>query len=112
MILPGVELGLSALSSNTALLPQISPQNKTPLIGKNTEECMLSGALRGAGLLVDSAVSEMWLQLGERGSLVITGGCAGYVEPHLKSTLIHCPNLIMDGMFIIKDRIRHKDKEE
>ena len=112
MILPGVELGLSALNNNTALLPEISLQSETPLIGQNTEECLLSGAIRGAGMLVDSAVSEIQLQLGKRVGLVITGGGAEYVRSHIKTAYTYCPGLIMDGLFLIKDRIQHKNGEE
>ena len=112
MILPGVDLGLAALGNNTALLPIASPGPEAPLIGRNTEECILSGAVRGAAVLVDNTIPEIWLRLGEKGSVVITGGSAENVRQHIKSSHIHSPNLIIDGLFTIKDRINRKNEEE
>jgi len=105
MILPGVAIGLSSLNSGTALLPAVTPKEGTALIGRDTEECISSGAIHGNAILVENAISEMWKQLGVSGETVITGGSAELILPSLKASYIHEPDLIIDGLFLILDRI-------
>ncbi len=45
MILPGIGVSMNSLTSRTAQLPRISLDPPKRLIGKNTVECMQSGAL-------------------------------------------------------------------
>ena len=47
MILPGIGVSMNSLTSRTAQLPRISLDPPKRLIGKNTVECMQSGALYG-----------------------------------------------------------------
>ena len=104
-IIPGIQLSLFTLNTNTALLPAIPPKSDIPLIGGNTEECMLSGSVRGTALLIDKFITEIWLNLGESGRVMITGGNAQYTKCYIQSGCTFDQNLIMDGIFSIHKRL-------
>ena len=107
-IIPGIQLSLSTLNTNTALLPAIPPKSDIPLIGRNTEECMLSGSVRGTALLIDKFINEIWLNIGEPGQVIITGGNAQYTKCYIQSKHTYDQNLIMDGIFRIHERLREQ----
>ena len=56
MILPGIGVSMNSLTSRTAQLPRISLDPPKRLIGKNTVECMQSGALYGNASCIDGMV--------------------------------------------------------
>ena len=58
MILPGIGVSMNSLTSRTAQLPRISLDPPKRLIGKNTVECMQSGALYGNASCIDGMVSQ------------------------------------------------------
>lgn len=104
MILPGLQMGLNALGQKTALLPEIELQQSPPFIGSNTKECMLSGAVYGNGLLLDGAIAQTWHRLGESGTVVLTGGNARWLLPHIESPFVHQPNLLLTGLLLLLER--------
>ena len=52
----GVQTSLRAISAGTAQLPPIAPEETDHLIGRNTVECLNSGAVFGT-----AAMMEGWL---------------------------------------------------
>ena len=59
MILPGIGVSMNSLTSRTAQLPRISLDPPKRLIGKNTVECMQSGALYGNASCIDGMVDRI-----------------------------------------------------
>ena len=104
LIFPGVQMGLSALSEKTALLPHADLQLAAPLLGQNTNDCLLSGAIHGTALLLDNAISRIWESMDTTGRTVITGGNAPFIMPSMKATCQYEENLIIKGLFAILDR--------
>jgi len=104
LIFPGVQMGLAALANNTALLPPVQPEPAVPLIGQNTRECLLAGAVHGTALFLDKAIAKIWSQLGREGATVITGGSAPVITPHLETRSILEPNLLVKGLFTVLNR--------
>lgn len=104
MILPGLGLGLSALGRGTSLLPWVSLAETPPFIGRNTNECIQAGALHGNALLLDAAVARVWEQLGQSGSVVLTGGNSRRLHPLLKTHLQQQDTLLMQGLFLLLHR--------
>lgn len=77
-IAPGLELGLAALASNTALLPRVSPEVPERAIGRDTAEAIRSGAVLGHVGVIRELVQRMLLELAAPGArkahVVVTGG--------------------------------------
>ena len=105
MILPGVQMGLAALSKGTALLPHADLRPASPLLGRNTTECLLSGAIYGTASLLDAAINRIWANMGMRGHTVITGGNAPFVIPAMQTPCQYEEHLIMTGLFTILERV-------
>ena len=78
-ICPGVRISAEALSSRAALLPGIDLDQPRRAIGKNTTDCMRSGIMLGAACMLDGMIERMEQELGERATVVATGGIARFV---------------------------------
>ena len=98
MILPGMKTSLSALSSGTSILPEISLDEPGSTISKNTEECMRSGIMYGYAAQVDGLIEKMEDELGEKCSVVSTGGMARFCIPLCKRKIKIDNDLIMRGL--------------
>ena len=108
-IAPGLRMRLRALHTFTGRLPLLElPDPTTPvqLIGDSTASAMLSGVLNGAAAEVNGLVAEYRRRYPGL-SLVLTGGDAPYLRPHLAPALgliFVVPELVLIGL----DRIlRH-----
>ncbi len=110
VIAAGIETSLRALASRTAQLPAIVVKEPEHVIGRNTSECMLSGAIIGTAGLLDGVVGQIEKELGEPVNLVITGGGAEYVIPFVNHAYFHDPHLILKGLAYLFDRNRKTGK--
>ena len=102
--MPGVQMGLSALSDNTALLPHIQLESFGGTIGRDTKECLLSGAVHGTAMLLDKAIANIWSILESTGTSVITGGNASIILPIMETQCIYEKDLILKGLFSILNK--------
>ncbi len=100
VILPGVSTGLQALSVKTSLLHTISFFHPESVIGKNTAECMLSGATYGTAGMIDGLVKRIKQELGGIASVIVTGGNVEAVAPYCDLELHVEPNLLLEGLAI------------
>lgn len=98
VISAGMDTGLKALASRTAQLPKLKLRVPNRIIGKNTEECMISGAVMGTAGLLDGLVAGIEEELGEQVTLVITGGGAGYVDQLIRHPHVLDENMILKGL--------------
>ena len=87
MILPGMKTALKALTSNTAALPEISLDEPGSTISKDTVQCMRSGIMYGYAAQVDGLIERMEEELGEKCSVVATGGMARFCIPLCKRNI-------------------------
>jgi type III pantothenate kinase len=106
---PGLRMRLRALHTFTGRLPLLEmPELGVPvqLIGDSTASSMLSGVLNGVAAEVNGLVAEYRQRYPGLG-LVLTGGDAPYLQPHLAPALgliFVVPELVLMGL----DRIlRH-----
>jgi len=74
LIAPGIRLSAETLFQQTALLPRISIRKPKQLIGKNTEESILSGMFYGYGEMISGVIDLLVKELGQTPKIVITGG--------------------------------------
>ncbi len=103
-IIPGVGIGLRALSSGTAQLPQISLSAPKSVIGKNTTDCMRAGVVLGHACMLDGMIDRFSAESGLALPVYATGGLAEVVVPHLTHKITLDPHLVLDGLRIIYEK--------
>ena len=100
-ICPGVRISAAALSSRAALLPGIDLDQPRRAIGKNTTDCMRSGIMLGAACMLDGMIERMEQELGERATVVATGGIARFVLPMCRREIAYDRNLLLKGLAVL-----------
>ncbi len=101
VILPGVMVSLNSLVSNTAQLPQINLDVPKRVIGKNTVECMRNGVIYGNAAMLDGLISRMEEELGEKPTVIATGGMARFITPLCDHEITYIPDLLLRGLLIL-----------
>jgi len=100
-IIPGVLMGLNALASGTAQLPNIDLSAPDRVIAKNTVDCMKSGVVFGHAAMVDGMIDRIREEYGEELPVYVTGGLAPVVLPHCRHAMHSDELLVMRGLNII-----------
>ena len=52
------------------------------MIGKNTIESMQSGIIYGSAAMIDGLIDRLEQELGQKTTVLVTGGIAGIIVPH------------------------------
>lgn len=101
-ILPGVRLGLEALSDRAAALPHISIETPPGPLGHNTEDAMRAGVLYGNAGMVDSMIDRFAEACAHPVETVVaTGGNAPLILPHCRHKIVHDPELLQQGLYLL-----------
>lgn len=95
---------MNSLTSRTAQLPRISLDPPKRLIGKNTVECMQSGALYGNASCIDGMVDRIQEELGQEATIVATGGLAKRIIPLCRHHIELDDELLLRGLWIIYEK--------
>ena len=99
IIAPGLSAMTDYLHEKTALLPKITIREPDAVIGKNTEQAMLVGAVHGYRGLIRGLIYELRIELGSPDLPVIaTGGYAELIAANLREITAIQPNLTLDGL--------------
>ena len=99
IIAPGLAAMTDYLHEKTALLPKIRIREVTAVIGKNTEQAMLVGAVHGYRGLVRELIAELNRELRvKRLPVVATGGYARLIAAKLPEISAVEPNLTLEGL--------------
>lgn len=106
MIIPGVRVALDAMTSRTAQLPRISLEPPKKVIGLNTIDCMRSGVLNGSAAMLDGLIERIEEELGEKTTVVATGGLAKFIVPLCKRSIVCDDDLLLKGLWIIYNKNR------
>lgn len=101
MIFPGVKVAADALSSNASQLPYISLEAPKQAIGRNTVDCMKSGIILGNAAMVDGVIDRIEEELGEKATVVATGGLSKCIMEHCKKDIIYDADLLIKGLWIL-----------
>jgi type III pantothenate kinase len=97
-ISPGLPMRLKAMKEFTHALPMVEMDKTfTDLVGTNTKDSMLSGALTGAVAEVDGMIDKYLLNYANL-QVVLTGGDADYLGKQLKNRLFANQNLLLYGL--------------
>lgn len=100
-ILPGVRMGMDALSIRTAQLPQIDlTAPKCGVLGTNSTACMQAGAILGTASMLDGMLDRFADALSCRDLFcVATGEIAPAILPHCSHFIHYHENLVLDGLY-------------
>ena len=104
VIAPGVKSSLNALSAQASELPGISLDNPGALLGKNTQESMVSGFVYGFSALIDGLldrIADLWHP--DNLTIIATGPLALKIIPHCAGgrPIRHEPFLALRGLRLI-----------
>ena len=101
MIMPGLRVAVDSLASRTSQLPHISLEAPKRVIGSNTVACMQSGLIFGTACSIDGAIDLIEAELGDKCTVVSTGGLANTIIPHCKREIIIDEQLLLKGLMTI-----------
>jgi len=102
IIAPGLAAMTGYLHEKTALLPRIKIREEKAVIGKNTEQAMLIGAVHGYRGLIRELIGELKRDLrAERLPVVATGGYARLIAAKLPEITAVDPLLTLEGLRLI-----------
>ena len=103
-IIPGVVMGLNALSNGTAQLPQVGLEAPPTVSGKNTVDCMKSGVIFGHASMMDGMIDRINREVGEELPVIVTGGYASVISPHCEHDMTIDEHLVLKGLNIIYNK--------
>lgn len=104
VICPGLVVSLESLSNRTAQLPHINLDHPGNVIASNTVDSMRSGILYGHAGMMDGIIDRMEAELGEKASIVATGGLASFVSPLCRHAITVDDSLLLKGLLILYRR--------
>ena len=97
-------MSLEALTSRASQLSGISIDAPKHIIGKNTIECMKSGVLYSNAAALDGIVERIEEELGQRTTVIATGGLAKKIVSHCKREIILDEDLLLKGLRVIYEK--------
>ena len=103
-ITTGVKTSINALSAGAALLPQIDITAPKKVIGTNSIESMQSGCVIGTACMIDGLIDKFEQELGEKATVVVTGGLGKSIAKNCSHDMIIDENLLIDGLRIIYNK--------
>ena len=104
MILPGIGISLDALTARASQLSVISIDAPKHVIGRNTIECMKSGVLYSNAAAIDGIIDRVEEELGEKATVIATGGLAKKIVSHCKKDIILDEDLLLKGLLVIYEK--------
>ena len=104
MIMPGVGVSLDALTARASQLSGIGIEAPKRIIGKNTIECMKSGVLYSNAAAMDGCIERMEEELGQKTTVIATGGLAKKIIPFCKKDIILDEDLLLKGLLVIYEK--------
>jgi type III pantothenate kinase len=103
-IAPGIGISVDALAVHADQLRRVELVHPPSVIGRNTITAMQSGILYGFAGQVDGLVERMRRELGERTTVVATGGFAELIAPAARSIAHVDPLLTLEGLRLLYER--------
>jgi type III pantothenate kinase len=101
VIAPGPMTAAEALFSRTAALPRIQFSHPQKAIGTNTITAMLSGIMFGYTGLVEGIVTRIEKELGEKATIVATGGYGTIFAKETNIFTVVNPDITLIGLHLI-----------
>jgi type III pantothenate kinase len=111
IIAPGLAVMTEYLHEKTALLPRITIREERAVVGKNTRQAMLIGAVHGYRGLIRELIGELKRDLRAKHLPVIaTGGYAALMASGLPEITAVDPLLTLEGLRLVFEKTRDARK--
>ncbi len=105
VIMTGMAVSTDALISRTAQLPKIAFEKPKKVIGSNTIDCLKSGIMYSNACAIDGMLDRLEEELGEKCTVIATGGLSGVVIPLCRrNDIILDDTLLLKGLMLIYNR--------
>ncbi len=105
IITPGAEISIDALYERAAKLPKVELAEPRSLIGKSTVDAIRSGIAFGFAGQVEGILRRLRAELGDELKVILTGGLARVVVPHVRETIDEVDDLLtLVGLRLIWER--------
>ena len=101
LITTGIAVSADALNSRTAQLPKIAYEKPKRVICSNTVDCIKSGIMYSNACAIDGIIERIEEELGEKTTVIATGGLAQVVIPLCRHEIIYDDDLLLKGLMII-----------
>ncbi len=103
IIAPGIGISAEALYTRTSALPRVDLVTPKKVIGTSTVNAIQSGVIFGWAALIDGIVERVWKEIGEKATVIATGGYAQLIAKESKTIDKVNPELTLQGIRIIHD---------
>jgi len=103
-ILPGVAVSHDALIGRTSQLPKVAFEKPKKRIGSNTIDSIKSGILYGNAGAIDGIIERFEEELGEKCTVIATGGLAKVIVPLCKREIVIDEDLLLKGLMLIYEK--------
>jgi len=104
IITTGMAVSTDALISRTSQLPRFSFDTPKKVIGTNTVDCLKSGLMYSNAAILDGIVERIEEELGEKCTVIATGGLSHLVVPLCKKDIILDDDLLLKGLMLIYNK--------
>jgi len=104
IITTGMAVSADALISKTSQLPKFAFDVPEKVIGTNTVDSLKSGIMFSTAAGIDGVIERIEDELGEKCTVVLTGGLGGVIAPLCKSKVLYDDELLLKGLMIIYNR--------
>ncbi len=104
LIMTGMGVAADALIARTAQLPKINFEAPAKIIGTNTIDCLKSGMLYSNACALDGIIDRIEEELGEKCTVVATGGLSELVIPLCRREIHIDGSLLIKGLSIIYNK--------
>ena len=104
-ICPGLNTSKKSLISDTSLLPDVSIEAPSRVLGNNSSDCIKSGLVYGHASMIDGLIRRIKKETNEPDiNVIITGGLAKLVSSVMETKVILDDELIFVGLNTVLDR--------
>jgi len=105
VIAPGIQMSIDALYEKTSQLPRVNMKLPQNIIGKNTNDAIISGVIFGKVGMIREVMGRIGSGKWEVGSgrVILTGGYAKMLSKYFPNFVVDC-DLTLKGLKIIYDR--------
>ena len=101
LIMTGMAVATDALITRTAQLPKVNFEVPDKIIGTNTTDSIKSGMLYSNACALDGIIERIEEELGDKCTVISTGGLAELVTPLCRKDIIYDRDLLIKGLTII-----------
>ena len=96
-ISPGLQMRLEAMHTFTSKLPLLKLATPKQLIGRSTDDAMLSGVVNGSRQEITGIIGEYQKKHPDL-MVIICGGDANYFDNIIEFNIFVLPNLVLEGL--------------